>query len=194
MEPVKRSTSPARLLFLLGLVIILAGAVVWDRWADWGADRSSRDGASPPHTVALNSSKPATADSPLEPSGEEDQEGAHALARLDLDQLHDTIRRPLFEKRRRPVAPPTPAMPAPAPVAAVTRRQAADPNALTLLGILTSESHGAIALLRRNQTGQNVRLQEGDVLDEWTIERIEPERVVLGNGDTKIALQLFRKR
>jgi hypothetical protein len=191
MEPVKRSTNPGRLLFLLGLAIVLAGAVVWDRWADWDTDRSSREGENPRHTVALSSSKLATSD--LEPSTGEDQEGAQALARLELDQLHDTIARPLFEKKRRPV-PTTPAMPAPATVAAVTRRPAADPNALTLLGILTSESHGAIALLRRNQTGQNVRLQEGDVVDEWTIERIEPERVVLGHGDTKIALQLFRKR
>jgi hypothetical protein len=73
----------------------------------------------------------------------------------------------------------------------------ADPNALTLLGVLMREGEGqggAIALVRRNQTGQNMRLQEGETVDGWTIDRIEPESVVLRQGDTKIALQLFRKR
>jgi hypothetical protein len=70
----------------------------------------------------------------------------------------------------------------------------ADPNALTLLGVLKGEGGHAIALLQRNSTGQNVRLQEGDTVDGWTIERIEAEEVVLKQGDTKIALQLFRKR
>jgi hypothetical protein len=48
--------------------------------------------------------------------------------------------------------------------------------------------------MRRTQTGQSVRLEEGDTLDGWTVERIEPDRVHLLHGDTRIALQLFRKR
>jgi hypothetical protein len=47
--------------------------------------------------------------------------------------------------------------------------------------------------MKRNQTGQNLRLQEGDTVDGWTIERIETDRVFLRQGDTKIALQLFRR-
>jgi hypothetical protein len=34
----------------------------------------------------------------------------------------------------------------------------------------------------------------GDAVDGWTIERIEPQRVTLRQGDTRIALQLFRKK
>jgi hypothetical protein len=118
------------------------------------------------------------------------------LSDLSLDRLHDTVRRPLFEKQRRPVEPPparAAATPAPPPVAP---KRSVDPNALTLLGVLMSDGSGAgaIALMRRNQTGQNVRLQEGDTVDGWTIERIETARVLIRQGDTKIALELFRKR
>ncbi|MBO0766974.1 MAG: hypothetical protein J2P50_20610, partial [Hyphomicrobiaceae bacterium] len=115
---------------------------------------------------------------------------------LALSELHDTVARPLFERKRRPVQSPR----APAPVAIRTpppppQRPMADPNALALLGVLMSEGQGgAIALVRRNQTGQNMRLQEGDVVDGWTIYRIEPEGVVLKQGDTNITLQLFHKR
>ena len=51
-----------------------------------------------------------------------------------------------------------------------------------------------IALLRRNQTGQNMRAEVGDAVDGWTIVSIEPQRVVLRQGDTQIALQLFRRK
>jgi len=84
----------------------------------------------------------------------------------------------------------------PSAVGSAIPKRPVDPNALTLLGVLTSDGPGtgAIALMRRNQTGQNVRLQEGDTVDGWTIERIERARVHLRQGDTKIALELFRRR
>ena len=73
---------------------------------------------------------------------------------------------------------------APLPVAP---KRAVDPNALALLGILTSDGRGtsAIALMRRNQTGQNVRLQEGDTVDGWTIERIESARVLISRATSR---------
>jgi hypothetical protein len=39
-----------------------------------------------------------------------------------------------------------------------------------------------------------VRLQEGDTVDGWTIERIEPGRVHIRQGGTRLALELFRRR
>ena len=51
-----------------------------------------------------------------------------------------------------------------------------------------------IALLKRNQTGQNIRVEVGDTVDGWTIVSIEPQRVMIRQGDTQIALQLFRKK
>jgi Type II secretion system protein C len=188
MEPVRRSTEfPRRLALLLGLAVLLAGVVVWDQRPQWNAGTVPREGVDAPSAAAATKGIAGV----VEPSTSE-QNGAHPLASLDLDRLHDTIRRPLFEKTRRPVKP-KPAAPAKAPPATVPRPQA-DRNALTLLGVITSESGSAIALFRRNPTGQNVRLQEGDTVDGWTIERIEPDRVLLKQGDAKLALELFSRR
>src|SRR5262245_9011372 len=189
MEQVKSSTeSPNRLPLLLGLAVVLGGVLLWDQWRDWSAGTAPRAGVSAPKAIAADQADASVTASPgADPA-------AHALASLALDELHDTVGRPLFERTRRPVEPPQPrAAPAPALPAPVPR-PVADPNALTLLGVLKGEGGHAIALLQRNSTGQNVRLQEGDTVDGWTIERIEAEEVVLKQGDTKIALQLFRKR
>jgi hypothetical protein len=189
MEPVKRSTeSPTRLLLLLGLAVVLAAALLWDwRRGDESGEGASSAGARPNPVATDDGARAVTG--PLA-----EDRGPNPLASLTPDQLRDTVRRPLFEKGRRPVEPPParaaalPATPAPVP------RKTADPNALSLLGILTSEGQGAIALMRRNQTGQNLRLQEGDTVDGWTIDRIEADRVFLRQGDTTVALQLFRRR
>jgi hypothetical protein len=189
MAPAKKATEGrSSLPLLLGLAVVLAGVVYWDRGAEWIAGSARSPGAAAPEK-----GRAATAAAGDEAGAGGDNQASHPLAGLALNDLRDTVQRPLFEKRRRPVAPPparTVALPAPAPVPA--RR--ADPDALTLLGILTSENQGAIALVRRNQTGQNMRLQEGDTVDGWTVERIETEAVTLKQGDSEIALQLFRKR
>jgi hypothetical protein len=197
MEPGKKPTeSRGRLPLLLGLAVVLAGIYAWDRWADGSAETAPpRPGAGSPGAAGPDKADALTAAGPgaeADP-GSEPQE-AHALASLALNELHDTVRRPLFEKTRRPVEPPPPARPTVAQPVIPAPPRGADPNALTLLGVLMSEGGGAIALLRRNQTGQNVRLQEGNTVDGWTVERIEPARVLLRQGDTRIALELFRKR
>jgi hypothetical protein len=196
MEPAKTPTEKSRHLpLLLGLAIVLAGVLLWDRRSDEGAERTPRDtvvapGAVAPEKEAVAPEKEAGDGAAAATGG---QQGAHPLANLALDQLRDTVARPLFEKKRRPVAPPPRVAAAPAPAVAVPKRQA-DPNALTLLGILKREERGAIALFRRNPTGQHLRLEEGETVDGWTVDRIEAEHVVLRNGDTKISLKLFRKR
>jgi len=191
MAPAKRSTEGrSRLPLLLGLAVVAAGALLWDRWADW-----SITAVSAPGVVARDkaSSDAAGLDGDADAAGEAGS--PHPLASLSLDKLHDTVRRPLFEKKRRPVEPPPRVTAAPTPPPATPKRTV-DPNALTLLGVLTSDGPGtgAIALMRRNQTGQNVRLQEGDTVDGWTIERIEAARVHIRQGDTRVALELFRRR
>jgi len=196
MAPAKRSTEGrSRVPLLLGLAAVAAAVLLWDRWADRGTGAAGAPGVAAPGKATPDKagSEMAALGADTEPRG--DGGSALPLASLPLDKLHDTVRRPLFEKTRRPVEPPPPAMaPPPAPVAAPKR--VADPNALTLLGVLTSDGPGtgAIALVRRNQTGQSVRLQEGDTVDGWTIERIETSRVHLRQGDTRIALELFRRR
>jgi hypothetical protein len=191
MEPGKKATEGrSQLPLLLGLAVVLAGVVLWDRRADWTAA-----GVRAPAVALPDAARAAPAEPGLD-AGSGRAEDSQPLAGLALSELHDTVARPLFERKRRPVEPPRPPAPVAAPAPAPPPpRPMADPNALTLLGVLMSEGQGAaIALVRRNHKGQNMRLQEGDTVDGWTIDRIEAEGVVLKQGDTKIALQLFRKR
>jgi hypothetical protein len=115
---------------------------------------------------------------------------ANPLARLGLNSLRDTVARPVFEKSRRPVEPIR-KVEAPTPPPAAQRPP--DQAALTLLGVLKSEGK-AVALLKRNQTGQNVRAEEGDTIDGWTVKQIDYQRVVLSQGGREIALQMFIRR
>ena len=180
MAPAKTATESKNWMpLLLGLMVALAGLLLWDRQSD--------DGASPAVAKATGKSPPR------EPAAKAADQGINPLADLGLDKLRDTVRRPLFEKSRRPIAAP-----APPPVSKVdpegpVASHSADQNALSLLGVVASEGR-TIALLKRNQTGQNVRAEVGDAIDGWTIERIEPQRVTLRQGDTQMALQLFRKK
>ena len=184
MAPAKTPTESKNWLpLLLALMAALAGLVLWDRQSGDGAQK----GAGPPAAVrAADKSTRAQAAARAE-------QGINPLANLTLDKLQDTVRRPLFETSRRPIEAPAPlpppqvepVTPAPPPVV--------DQNALSLLGVVASEGR-TIALLKRNQTGQNIRVEVGDAVDGWTIVSIEPQRVMIRQGDTQIALQLFRKK
>jgi hypothetical protein len=191
MAPANRPTEGrSRLRLLIALAVVIAVILLWEHWPDGSSEAARSPAAAPQEARAAASGLDQEAD--LDDAGEG---AAHPLANLKLDDLNDTVRRPLFEKQRRPVVAPPPrkaAPPSPKPVAA---KRPVNTGALTLLGVLTSEGQaaGAIALMRRNHNGQNVRLQEGDTVDGWTIELIEAERVFIRQGDTKLALELFRR-
>lgn len=187
----RRRESPRRLLLLLGLAGVLGGLLVWDRWADWSGP-APQGGTSAPVVASTAKSKPALGEHGTEAGTAGAVPIPHALAGLALDELSETVRRPLFERTRRPVEAPRSAVPSARPAAAPKRQ--ADPNALTLQGVMLNEGRSAIALMRRTQTGQSMRLQEGDAVDGWTVERIEADRVHLVHGETRVTLQLFRKR
>jgi hypothetical protein len=182
-----RRESPRRLLLLLALALVVGGLLTWDRWGD-GSLEAPQAAPGAAVVATLGKGKPSGGDLAVPAVTGVETSASHPLAHLALDELGDTVRRPLFEKTRRPVEPAKAAPSVPVP-----KRQA-DPHSLTLQGIILNEGHSAIALMRRTQTGQSVRLQEGDAVDGWTVERIEAERVHLVQGDSRIALQLFRKR
>lgn len=179
MAPAGKPTQGrSRLPLLVALMLVLGGLVLWDQ-------RSRQE----PSIVAA---RPAAKEAPRgagAPRASDPAPSAKPLSKLTLSELHDTVRRPLFEKRRRPVEIPVKEAPKPPPPVAP---RGPDPNALTLMGVLAGEQQ-SFALLKRNRSGQDVRAQEGDVVDGWTIARIEPQRVILQHGSTEIALQLFRK-
>ena len=184
MAPAKTPTESKNWLpLLLALMAALAGLVLWDRQSGDGAQK----GAGPPAAVrAADKSTRAQAAARAE-------QGINPLANLTLDKLQDTVRRPLFETSRRPIEAPAPLPPPQVEPAAPPPPAFVDQNALSLLGVVASEGR-TIALLKRNQTGQNIRVEVGDAVDGWTIVSIEPQRVMIRQGDTQIALQLFRKK
>lgn len=184
MAPAKTPTESKNWLpLLLALMAALAGLVLWDRQSGDGAQK----GAGAPAVVrAADKSTRAQAAARAE-------QGINPLANLTLDKLQDTVRRPLFEASRRPIEAPAPLPPPPQVEPAPPPPAFVDQNALSLLGVVTSEGR-AIALLKRNQTGQNIRVEVGDAVDGWTIVSIEPQRVMIRQGQTQIALQLFRKK
>jgi general secretion pathway protein N len=189
MASAERQTEATNWLpWLLGIGVVLAGLLAWD-WQSQEAPTEARP--SPPATAARGGTGVrAPSAGPDAPPG-----AAHMkpLAGLDLDRLHDTVKRPLFERSRRPVEPP-PAPPSkPAPAAPVASAPTADENALTLLGVVLGSDGRTVALLKRNKGGQSVRAEEGDVVEGWTVRQIEPQRVILSHGQRQIALQLFRK-
>jgi hypothetical protein len=171
MAPAKMATeSKSWLPLLLVAMAALAALVLWDRQAGDGEPKAAAGKTSRAESAAR-----------AEVSG-------NPLAGLTLDNLHDTVGRPLFERTRRPVEAPAPLPQERAPIA-----PAIDQNALSLLGVVASEGR-TIALIRRNQTGQSVRAEVGDAVDGWTIVSIEPQRVVLRQGARQVALQLFRRK
>jgi hypothetical protein len=176
-SPTKSTEPNGKLPLLLALVAVLAGLLLWD-WLS---------GESPPESGAAKQSVAVTRD--RGPDAATSSVRSEPLANLALGDLHDTIDRPLFEKGRRPVKPPIiqPAKASPPPPP-----RGPDPNALELVGILAGDQQ-AIVLLKRRQSGQQVRVQQGDIVDGWTIDRIEPQRVILKHGATEVALQLFKK-
>ena len=184
MAPAKTPTESKNWLpLLLALMAALVGLVLWDRQSGDGAQK----GANSPALVR------AADKSPRAQAAARTEQGINPLANLSLDKLHDTVRRPLFETSRRPIEAPAPLLPPPQVEPVAPAPPFVDQNALSLLGVVASEGR-TIALLKRNQTGQNVRVEVGDAVDGWTIVSIEPQRVMIRQGDTQIALRLFRKK
>jgi hypothetical protein len=178
MVSAKRPTEDTNWLpWLAAILVVLVGFLVWDWYSESATSESkpTRAAAVPRTTL-------------------EDAPPVKPLASLDLDRLHDTVKRPLFEKSRRSVEPlpPVDVAPRPVPAAPVMQAPAADENALTLLGVVMGDGR-AVALLKRNKGGASVRAELGDIVEGWTITQIEAQRVILSQGSRQIALYLFRK-
>ncbi len=115
----------------------------------------------------------------------------HPLAGLAIDDLRDTIARPLFEPTRRPIEPAK-AAPVAAPVAPTkTPPPPAKPLAAKLVGVVASDKQTTAILARTG--GPNVRVEQGDVVDGWEVVRIQPTEVTLTRDGRQMALKIFRK-
>ncbi len=100
--------------------------------------------------------------------------------------------RPLFIEGRRPLAPPPPpARPPPPPPPPPPPKS--PPPQLDLRGIVLINNERIALLGRPAERDGSTRLQQGDVLQGWTVTEVRSEEVVLQSGgdQTRIPLRRF---
>lgn len=96
-----------------------------------------------------------------------------------LEDFSETVARPLFLPSRRPLAPAEDA----SAEAGVMR------DLFTLIGVIIFADE-RMALVKRRETGEVLRLIEGQRVDGWLVEAIMPDRVTLSHGEETEEVEL----
>ncbi len=103
-----------------------------------------------------------------------------------LEQLSATRDKPLFSPLRRlpakPVAPVARQEPPPPPP---------PPPSVVVLGIVSENGDGQAAIRAAGKGDKVVRVRAGDDVSGWKVERIEPRRLVLKQGERSVDFALF---
>jgi len=119
------------------------------------------------------------------PAGEE-AAANNPVGLQPLQELSATKDKPLFSPARRP--PPRPAAPAarqepPPPPPA--------PPSVVVLGIVSENGDGRAAIRASGAGDKVMRVRTGDDVSGWKVERIEPRRLVLTQGERSVDFALF---
>lgn len=128
---------------------------------------------------------PATASTPgARPSDSAEIDTAIDTALGPIERYRAMIERPLFDAGRRPP-----------PAAEAGQAQSAPPQAppeFVLEGVILAPDRRS-AIFRNKTTSKALRAAEGARVGEWTVETLEPQRVVLKHRDTahEITLRHF---
>jgi hypothetical protein len=118
------------------------------------------------------------------PEAEAGGDGATAERPFELEPLSSyaaIIERPLFSRSRRPQPPER-------SVAADAR--AGNGGAPFLLSGVIVAGPTRVAFLQPRSQPKTLRVLEGETVEGWKIEKILPQRVVIGNGDAREELSL----
>lgn len=114
---------------------------------------------------------------------------ANPLARHELKDFAETLRRPLFAATRRP----------PPPAAAPSREAASppppppSPPSLTLVGVVNDEK-GQRAFVKAGPPAKVRSLQRGDEIEGWRVLEITAQRVLFERDARIHAVALFSPR
>jgi general secretion pathway protein N len=106
-----------------------------------------------------------------------------------IGQYQETVQRPLFSSTRRPPPPPEPEAPeldVPVPP------EPKDERDYILLGVMLTPE--ATMALLKDDHGNISRLRLGDKIDDWRLEQVNPENVVLRQGGRVKDLPLLRNQ
>jgi hypothetical protein len=121
-------------------------------------------------------------------------EQRHPLEGVRVDDLRDTIEKPLFDPTRRvrraPPPPPPPVATAPPPPPPI--QQLAEPS-VRLIGIISGEGQ-AIALLSRPGQARAVQVEAGSVVDGWRVEQVGTSGVTIVNDGRRVVLRMSKQR
>lgn len=107
---------------------------------------------------------------------------------VGIEQLGETVARPLFSPTRRPPAPEPPVA---APVAISQPQPAALPD-MRLLGVLISDA-ARVAILEDGATGKALRVRSTQKIGDWTVTVIDPVSVSLSSDGREHVHTLFVK-
>ena len=163
-------TSTNILLLILLLIIIVIIALQWFN----------------PPRLQFDVTASGPAQTPLKPFSSAAQTPLN-VAIAPLQEYQEIVERPLFFATRRPAPPQvqeqaTPAEPVP------------DTDVpMTLIGIVKTPD-AKIALVKNDETGKVARLKLGETIEDWALEIIENERVVLRKGEKTKEVQLLRNQ
>jgi len=136
------------------------------------------------HSLDAEALKAVEQDSVASPSGEIVPHETPSFALPALAALKETVERPLFTVSRRPPAAPTEA-PQPVKAAAPVKRLA-----LSLRGILISAGEERAALLQLPTHKALQWVREGEQIEGWQVDKIEPDRIILRAGDATESFEL----
>ena len=103
---------------------------------------------------------------------------ANPLAKMRLSEFKETTSRPLFSKNRK--------APTVKKIRIVRPKKRATRNVgrlnYTLMGVL-ADGDRSIALIRHNSSGRSLRVEQGDVIDGWVVNKIDIESLVFARKD-----------
>lgn len=143
----------------------------------------------PPNTSQQTASVDQTAnDEPVErseppPAPETGPLAGNPLANFDKNQLENWVQRPLFAPSRK--GPP------PQDVKSASAAPPPPPD-YQLLGVVLNPER-TIAVLRREDTGTDVRVQVGDMIGGWLVASVEREAVILKRDEEEPQVVRFKK-
>jgi len=115
--------------------------------------------------------------------------GAEQFTIGGIEQYRETVERPLFSSTRRPPPPPKPAPPAPV---VVEEPEPEDERNYTLMGVMLTPE--ATMALLKDDMGNISRLRIGEKIDDWKLEQVNPDNVVLRQGARVRDLPLLRNQ
>lgn len=121
-----------------------------------------------------------------ESSANDDVAVSNPVELQPLRELAVTRDKPLFSPTRQPP---------PKPVAPVARQEPPapppPPPSVVVLGIVSENGNGRAAIRAGGASDKVTRVRTGDDVGGWTVERIEPRRLVLTQGERSVDFALF---